>query len=53
MSNLYNLVNVFQGTNWIGQFVDEKTAKEWIAKQKLEGCTISKTRPATAKRKAS
>lgn len=53
MSSLYKLVNVFQGEKWLGQFIDEKTAKDWIAQQKLEGCTITKTRPNTAERKAS
>jgi hypothetical protein len=53
MSNLYKLVNVFQGDKWLGQFSDEKTAKDWIAKQKLEGCTVTKKRPSTAERKAS
>jgi len=53
MSNLYKLVNVFQGDKWLGQFIDEKTAKEWIAKQKLEGCAVTKDRPVTAERKAS
>jgi hypothetical protein len=53
MSDLYKLVNVFQGDKWLGQFMDEKTAKNWIASQKLEGCTVTKTRPATAERKVS
>ena len=53
MSNLYKLVNVFQGDKWLGQFIDEKTANDWIKSQKLEGYTITKTRPATAERKAS
>jgi hypothetical protein len=53
MSTLYNLVNVFQGETWLGQFMDEKTAKDWIVKQKLEGCTVTKDRPSTAERRAS
>ena len=53
MSKLYKLVNVFQGDKWLGQFSDEKTAKDWIVRQKLEGCTITKKRPITAERKAS
>lgn len=53
MSSLYNLVNVFQEDKWLGQFIDEKTANEWIRKNKLEGCTITKTRPNTAERKVS
>lgn len=53
MSNLYKLVNVFQADKWLGQFINEATAKEWIAKQKLEGCSITKDRPNTAERKAS
>lgn len=51
MNSLYELVNVFQGDKWLGQFMDEKTAKDWIAKQKLEGCTVTKDRPSTAERK--
>ena len=53
MSNLYKLVNVFQGDKWLGQFSDEKTAKDCIVRQNLEGCTITKKRPITAERKAS
>lgn len=52
-SSLYSLVNVFQGDNWLGQFIDEKTAKEWIAKNKLEGCSVSQLRPSTAERNRS
>lgn len=53
MSSLYKLVNVFQGEKWLGQFMNENTAKAWISQQKLEGCTITKDRPSTAERKAS
>lgn len=53
MSSLYNLVNVFQENKWLGQFIDEKTAKDWIVKQKLEGCSVTKRRPSTAERKVS
>ena len=47
MSTLYDLVNVFDGDVWLGQFLDIDTAKAWIKKNgydvsKLE---ISQRRP--------
>lgn len=47
MSTLYDLVNVFDGDRWLGQFLDIDTAKAWIKKNgydisKLE---ISQRRP--------
>jgi hypothetical protein len=47
MSTLYDLVNVFDGDKWLGQFMDIDTAKAWIKKNgydtsKLE---ISQRRP--------
>ncbi len=47
MSELYDLVNVFDGDEWLGQFMDIDTAKAWIKKKgydisKLE---ISQRRP--------
>jgi hypothetical protein len=31
MSDLYDLVNVFdEAGTWMGQFIDEDTAKDWI-----------------------
>ena len=32
MSTLYDLVNVFDGDTWLGQFMDIDTAKAWIKK---------------------
>ena len=47
MSELYDLVNVFDGDEWLGQFINADTAKAWIKKKgydisKLE---ISQRRP--------
>jgi len=47
MSELYDLVNVFDGDEWLGQFMNIDTAKAWIKKSgydmsKLE---ISQRRP--------
>ena len=51
MSSLYDLVNVFdKDNNWLGQFINEEVANEWIKKHKLKNCVVSKTRPATAER---
>jgi hypothetical protein len=48
MSTLYDLVNVFdeQGT-WLGEFINEEVAKEWLKKKELEVSKyeISKRRP--------
>lgn len=54
MSSLYDLVNVFDKDNkWLGQFINEDVANEWIKKYKLTDCVVSKTRPSTAERKIS
>jgi hypothetical protein len=48
MSSLYDLVNVFdeQGV-WLGEFLNEGIAKDWLKKHELDVNTyeISKRRP--------
>ena len=44
MNPLYKLVNAFDGTGkWLGMFMDEETAREWLKKSKydLTKCEIS------------
>lgn len=49
MSQLYSLVNLYdkQTNKWIGQFMDNDTAKLWIKKsgRKLDEFEISQRRP--------
>jgi hypothetical protein len=48
MSDLYDLVNVFdENDKWLGQFIDEDTAKDWLKKHELDSSKyeISKRRP--------
>jgi hypothetical protein len=48
MSDLYDLVNVFdEAGTWMGQFIDENTAKDWLKKHELDSSKyeISKRRP--------
>lgn len=48
MSSLYDLVNVFDDSDkWLGQFISEDIAKEWLKKHELDSSKyeISKRRP--------
>jgi hypothetical protein len=48
MSDLYDLVNVFdEAGTWMGQFIDEDTARNWLKKHDLDSSKyeISKRRP--------
>ena len=40
MSSLYDLVNAFDGDKWLGQFIDEDTAKAWLKKKGYDVSTI-------------
>lgn len=46
---LYELVNVFNADKkWLGQFINEQTAKDWIKKSgyDINTMTITRERPA-------
>ena len=48
MSSLYELVNVYDSENqWLGQFINEEIAKEWLHKhgKDLSAHEISSRRP--------
>lgn len=48
MSSLYDLVNVFNAQGeWLGEFINEEVAKDWLKKKGLDVSTyeISKRRP--------
>lgn len=54
MSDLYDLVNVFdEAGTWMGQFIDEDTAKNWLKKHELDSSKyeISKRRPEWERKK--
>jgi hypothetical protein len=54
MSDLYDLVNVFdEAGTWMGQFIDENTAKDWLKKHELDSSKyeISKRRPEWERKK--
>ena len=54
MSDLYDLVNVFdEAGTWMGQFIDEDTARNWLKKHDLDSSKyeISKRRPEWERKK--
>jgi hypothetical protein len=54
MSDLYDLVNVFdEAGTWMGQFVSEDIAKDWLKKHELDSSKyeISKRRPEWERKK--
>lgn len=52
MSTLYEMVNVYDADKWLGQFMNEAAAKDWLKKNGYDTANIeiSRRRPETKRR---